>query len=525
MYEKGQDVLKLQPFTHVVNENVRTEVCDFCLIDREPIGELPISLPPSLSEVPSLPTFPKICPQCQNRVTSQFTGNCLDCNHQMEPYILEMKRCMSCKYVHYCSRSCQEKAWKTYHKEECVLLKTFHRNNPNNSYPPDYIRHVARIIIKLKKNGKEEFVEMPNGQKRFFKDIPINYDLVAKDPKFSSIFTSVYIYMGSKTPPYQYVFEIVGKLLTNNFPIRIGNLAKDIAEGFYLGTRMIGHSCAPNAVWIFRGKDMIIRATEAVQNFDDLKISYVDSYELLGPTNERKENLLKKFHFDCKCLKCENLEGDQLKSSLKCPKCKGCVPSSQGICIDCKQQVSSTLIERHSKLKTKLRNFLSDLPGCYYSNVYLPEPEKPPIEIFEYLLNQSMSIFHHFDSDYLKFVAWSFTAVTTEYLFKFPNVDHFSYELKQSLINGYYKHLPKYTPHAIVLDEITFAMQCSDMDLFNEALEKLDKAKEILEISHGENDPAVTKYLKNIRHEIEWKKESEPRGGMYRHSKIRRPRF
>ena len=34
--------------------------------------------------------------------------------------------------------------------------------------------HMARIIIKLKeKNGYEEFIELPNGQKRRFMDLPL----------------------------------------------------------------------------------------------------------------------------------------------------------------------------------------------------------------------------------------------------------------------------------------------------------------------------------------------------------------
>ena len=32
---------------------------------------------------------------------------------------VELKRCVQCKKVQYCSKECQGKAWKKGHKEEC----------------------------------------------------------------------------------------------------------------------------------------------------------------------------------------------------------------------------------------------------------------------------------------------------------------------------------------------------------------------------------------------------------------------
>ena len=78
----------------------------------------------------------------------------------------EMKRCSGCQYVHYCSKSCQIKSWKKFHKEECEFLK----EKPD---APGIIRMAARIAIKLKK-GDSEFEEMPDGRKISFKDLVSN---------------------------------------------------------------------------------------------------------------------------------------------------------------------------------------------------------------------------------------------------------------------------------------------------------------------------------------------------------------
>ena len=78
----------------------------------------------------------------------------------------ELKRCSGCQYVHYCSKSCQVKAWKKFHKEECEFLK----EKPD---APGIIRMAARIAIKLKK-GDNEFEEMPDGRTIDYKDLISN---------------------------------------------------------------------------------------------------------------------------------------------------------------------------------------------------------------------------------------------------------------------------------------------------------------------------------------------------------------
>ena len=45
------------------------------------------------------------------------------------------------------------------------------------------------------------------------------------------------------------------------------------------------HSCAPNAVWISKGKELIIKciSEEKIENISDLRISYIPNlYESTG---------------------------------------------------------------------------------------------------------------------------------------------------------------------------------------------------------------------------------------------------
>lgn len=78
---------------------------------------------------------------------------------------------LGCKYVRYCSVTCQKAAWtgsssglKSGHREECAYLQ---RVKPK--IPTDTVRLLARIILRLRCGGGLEVAEIPNGTKYVIK--------------------------------------------------------------------------------------------------------------------------------------------------------------------------------------------------------------------------------------------------------------------------------------------------------------------------------------------------------------------
>ena len=59
-----------------------------------------------------------------------------------------LKCCSRCKRISFCQNSCLESAWKSYHKEECQILR---KVDVKNKIPHDIVRLLARIIFKLQK--------------------------------------------------------------------------------------------------------------------------------------------------------------------------------------------------------------------------------------------------------------------------------------------------------------------------------------------------------------------------------------
>ena len=73
VYEIGEAVFQEEPFAHVVSQEFRSKICDFCFTEGK-------------KEVP-------------------------------------LKGCIRCMMVFYCSKDCQTKAFNLYHKEECPYLR------------------------------------------------------------------------------------------------------------------------------------------------------------------------------------------------------------------------------------------------------------------------------------------------------------------------------------------------------------------------------------------------------------------
>ena len=71
-YQLGEEVLRSKPFSHILINDVISKVCDFCLISQE-----------------------------------------------KRP----LKCCSKCKRIYFCQTSCQESAWKSYHKGGGLMWK------------------------------------------------------------------------------------------------------------------------------------------------------------------------------------------------------------------------------------------------------------------------------------------------------------------------------------------------------------------------------------------------------------------
>ena len=273
------------------------------------------------------------------------------------------------------------------------------------------------------------------------------------------------------------VLEIYGKMMINSYNV-VNSIIENIGFGLYLGTSALDHSCAPNAHWHFRGKDMIIRAIENVNNFSDLRQSYLQN--LTATTKKRREKLLQDHYFFCECSNCVDVIKDRTKSSLRCPNCiKGCVPLLTGKCIDCGYIVNSSDVEKYKVLKRQLLR-----------------AEANHLDKFDELFENAVIVFHPFDIKFMDFL--DFYAKNEYERRNYSRCLEIS-NMKLSHLN---QHVPEFEMH-IGSEEIQAANLYCLLGFLDEAEEHIDKAKNILQVVFGEDHPILDKKWKPIRLQID----------------------
>ena len=128
-YQCGEEVFRCEPFSYIIKSNLLSKICD----------------------------------------------NCVSSNKNLN-------KCAGCKIVFYCGPICQKKAWNSHHKSECQVLKNTSFNEITVGDFHDNYRNLLRIIFRLK-NANTEFMLMPNGEKRYLKDLMSHKEEIAVDSR------------------------------------------------------------------------------------------------------------------------------------------------------------------------------------------------------------------------------------------------------------------------------------------------------------------------------------------------------
>jgi len=198
-----------------------------------------------------------------------------------------------CKYVRYCSRVCQKKAWKL-HREECAYLRVLHP-----LVPTDTVRFMARIIIRMRRDGQNERFLMPEGDSyRAFDNLEAHVDEILADECRLNAFHAFYGVLRqclrAETPTVADALRIYGKLVINSFNI-MDSEYQSVGVGLYIVPSALDHSCAPNAAVAFDGKTIIVKCIAAYEGGfkADTRISYTN---LLAPTAERRKALREQYY-------------------------------------------------------------------------------------------------------------------------------------------------------------------------------------------------------------------------------------
>ncbi|KAL3280384.1 hypothetical protein HHI36_017871 [Cryptolaemus montrouzieri] len=192
-----------------------------------------------------------------------------------------LSKCTSCKYVYYCDKVCQKEAWPV-HKAECKSLK---KVAPR--IIPDAARMLARLIRKLNKNGNQVRSYYTEINFRMYKDLMSHYSDLKSDPKRMEHFETLCVvlneFMNEDVFPNSVdLMGMFGRMCINSFNICTEE-QQTLGTGMYLGASVLDHSCEPNALAMFQGTTLHIKALK--------QMSYLNWSEV-----EREERIIFSLH-------------------------------------------------------------------------------------------------------------------------------------------------------------------------------------------------------------------------------------
>ena len=298
------------------------------------------------------------------------------CHHCLTLCIAPMP-CQHCPVAHYCSRTCRDASWDSYHKYECDILHIIYKTGMGAKY------HLAlRIVIvagldfllELRAEKSKSTQETNSGAMKGCNaggqyvagdystvDHLLSHDgdhsteslacmsaraiFLAKLLEKSEFFTPVSPEKRSEVVTYITVL-ILGHLkrlecsILEMFNMKCYNAMeasieyKKFGRGLHTTYNLFNNSCAPNTSQHFRGYHCIVLALSTIKKGEELSVTYGWMHES-SPRVDRQFTLQTRYHFMCSCVACSNFwpqdtcPNDILPTpTFKCSKCSSLLPKT-----------------------------------------------------------------------------------------------------------------------------------------------------------------------------------------------------
>ncbi|KAF3769245.1 hypothetical protein M406DRAFT_250380 [Cryphonectria parasitica EP155] len=197
------------------------------------------------------------------------------CNHCLS-HTKPTKACTGCRAVVYCGPACQKANWGLIHKLECKVYKRV-KASVDKDWLPTPFGHLEGNVDKFKQNAD-----------------------VWKDVGLQAYGGMAYAGRKENDDQLHMARDILCKIQTNSFDRTDADTGQ---AGIFLHKTlaMANHSCIPNAVVNFSGRQAFLRAELPIKEGDEITISYIDYTK---PKLFRQLGL-HLYHFECVCPRCK----------------------------------------------------------------------------------------------------------------------------------------------------------------------------------------------------------------------------
>lgn len=220
----------------------------------------------------------------------------------------------------YCDVNCQFKDWMAFHQfSECDLyVSSAKLGRQRDLLNCADARLAIRTFIaaKLKMMGHTPFGTFYGGV-RSFADLADHFDKISANfaTDWRGDLRFVIKLLNDIGLIDDCLLQLCAKIFVNAFTISDFKLSP-IGRGLYIEASVFDHSCRPNAVAVFDGHRLQIRAIRTI-NIDNEKItvSYINPIQ---DKASRKFILKQLYYFDCKCIACQPDYDESKLTEFKC---------------------------------------------------------------------------------------------------------------------------------------------------------------------------------------------------------------
>ncbi|RPA98069.1 SET domain-containing protein [Choiromyces venosus 120613-1] len=281
-----------------------------------PAGTQILSIPKPLVTIPDDAHLQNTCSNCLHHAPD--TPSVLTTYSPTR----KLSACLGCKVAKYCGKECQAEDWKRVHKHECKNFAKLPRTLPGS------VRAAMRVLMQ---NAEERVLAECVGHVDKFQAEGKRWEVVFIMGK------GVHGYSGTKRGEEE-VRRLYCAVLVNSITL-VTETFDPIGIAFDPLAASINHDCTPNAVMLFSGRALQVRALEDIPANSEVLISYTDN---TAPRERRQLELAEKYFFTCACARCTSPSGPM--DGFLCAVCGGVgIPGRDAVmCNKCSRNIPVT---------------------------------------------------------------------------------------------------------------------------------------------------------------------------------------
>ncbi|KAG0174326.1 SET and MYND domain-containing protein 3 [Apophysomyces sp. BC1034] len=278
--------------------------------------------------------------------------------------------------------ACFKNAWLSYHQFVC---KPPSGDGEEDEVEPDQ-EMLERVALNVSRYNKRKPAQNGHAENQAGETGPIEETVDITMEAFFSLMDHYedhpkavlqqYRHVADRTMDKPYIvdtglqqkdlIQLLCRFRCNNFAIHDDQLFA-IGEGTYPIGALFNHSCRPNAVAMFDGAHLIIKAIEDIEPGDEITIAYVDT---VHSRTYRQASLREKYFFDCNCVRCSEdptfgqIDGLLGEEESDWDRAENVLNPAEGISATILKEVEAWDLLAMSRKYDRKHNAVPDIPLC-----------------------------------------------------------------------------------------------------------------------------------------------------------------